>query len=61
MEVTAGIFVKDYCILLMRRAPGQSAAGGWEGYNTVVNILCRVPKQFICMLIVSIGMKGKSS
>ena len=30
MEVTAGIFVKDYCILLMRRAPGQSAAGGWE-------------------------------
>ena len=30
MEVTAGIFVKDRCILLMRRAPGQSAAGGWE-------------------------------
>ena len=30
MEVTAGIFVKDHCILLMRRAPGQSAAGGWE-------------------------------
>ena len=30
MEVTAGIFVKDDHILLMRRAPGQSAAGGWE-------------------------------
>ena len=30
MEVTAGMFVKDHHILLMRRAPGQSAAGGWE-------------------------------
>ena len=30
MKVTAGIFVKDDHILLMRCAPGQSAAGGWE-------------------------------
>lgn len=91
MEVTAGIFVKDRCILLMRRAPGQSAAGGWEypggkiepgesgeqclrrelneelcidaeiGEKMAESTLRRVPKQFICMLIVSIGMKGKSS
>ena len=30
MEVTAGILVKDHHVLLMRRAPGQNAAGGWE-------------------------------
>jgi len=30
MEVTAAVFVKDDGILLMRRAQGQSSAGGWE-------------------------------
>ena len=30
MEVTAGIFLKEKRVLLMRRAPGQNAAGGWE-------------------------------
>lgn len=30
MEVTAAVFVKEDQVLLMRRAPGQSAAGGWE-------------------------------
>ena len=30
MEVTAAVFVKGNQVLLMRRAPGHSSAGGWE-------------------------------
>ena len=30
MEVTAGIFIHENHVLLMRRSAGHSAAGGWE-------------------------------
>lgn len=30
MEVTAGIFIHENHVLLMRRSVGHSAAGGWE-------------------------------
>lgn len=30
MEVTAAVFIKNDQVLLMRRAPGNSSAGGWE-------------------------------
>lgn len=30
MEVTAGIFIHEKHVLLMRRSAGHSAAGGWE-------------------------------
>lgn len=30
MKVTAGIFRKDDCVLLMRRAPTEPLAGEWE-------------------------------
>ena len=30
MKVTAAIFFEDGKVLLMRRGPGHSAAGGWE-------------------------------
>lgn len=30
MDVTAAIFMENGKVLLMRRAPGHSSAGGWE-------------------------------
>ncbi|MBQ8935458.1 MAG: (deoxy)nucleoside triphosphate pyrophosphohydrolase [Oscillospiraceae bacterium] len=30
MDVTAAVFIQNNKVLLMRRAPGHSSAGGWE-------------------------------